>query len=136
MMLTYKYRVKDATSGKYLNRHARAVNYVWNYCCEIQREAQRRWRAGMQSCWPTAFDLIKLCTGTAADLGLHSDTVQTVPAVHCVARCQARMPSVPGQFRSAPQTWMDCVYPTCLEGGWLDGRLPQTQVLLLDVAGD
>jgi len=32
----------------------------------------------MQSCWPTAFDLIKLCTGTAADLGLHSDTVQTV----------------------------------------------------------
>ena len=77
-MLTYKYRVKDATSGKYLNRHARAVNYGWNYCCEIQREAQRRWRAGMQSCWPTAFDLIKLCTGTAADLGLHSDTVQTV----------------------------------------------------------
>src|SRR5215471_8451069 len=28
-----------------------------------------------------------------------------LPAVHCVARCQARMPSVPGQFRSAPQTW-------------------------------
>src|SRR5215471_13456412 len=75
MMLTDKYRVKDATSGKYLNRHARAVNYGWNYCCAIQREAQRRWRAGMQSCWPTAFDLIKLCTGTAADLGLHSDTV-------------------------------------------------------------
>jgi transposase len=28
--------------------------------------------------WPTAFDLIKLCTGAAADLSLHSDTVQTI----------------------------------------------------------
>src|SRR5215471_18851147 len=77
MMLTDKYRVKDATSGKYLNRHARGELWM-ELLCEIQREAQRRWRAGMQPCWPTAFDLIKLCTGTAADLGLHSDTVQTV----------------------------------------------------------
>jgi IS605 OrfB family transposase len=28
--------------------------------------------------WPTAFDLIKLCTGAAAELGLHSDTVAAV----------------------------------------------------------
>src|SRR5690606_6751462 len=28
--------------------------------------------------WPSAFDLIKLCTGSAAELGLHSDTVQTI----------------------------------------------------------
>jgi transposase len=28
--------------------------------------------------WPSAYDLIKLCTGSAAPLGLHSDTVQTI----------------------------------------------------------
>jgi putative transposase len=32
----------------------------------------------MQVRWPTAFDLIKLCTGSSAQLGLHSDTVQTI----------------------------------------------------------
>jgi hypothetical protein len=28
--------------------------------------------------WLSAFDWIKLCTGNAAELGLHSDTVQTI----------------------------------------------------------
>ena len=77
-MLTFKYRVKDATVGKHLDRHSRAVNYVWNYCNAIQREAEARWRAGRVSKWPSAFDLVKLCTGAGADLGLHSDTVQTI----------------------------------------------------------
>ena len=78
MMLTYKFRIKDATVRKHLNRHAWATNQVWNYCCQIQREAEARWKAGRVAKWPSAFDLIKLCTGSAAELGLHSDTVQTV----------------------------------------------------------
>ena len=78
MILTYKYRIKDGTVGKHLDRHSRACNFVWNYCCQIQREAQSRWKAGRAVKWPTAFDLIKLCTGAAADLSLHSDTVQTI----------------------------------------------------------
>ncbi len=78
MILTYKYRIKDGTVGKHLDRHSRACNFVWNYCCQIQREAQSRWKAGRAAKWPTAFDLIKLCTGAAADLSLHSDTVQTI----------------------------------------------------------
>ena len=78
MMLTFKYRVKDATVGKHLNRFARASNQVCNYCCQIQRQAESRWKAGRSVRWPSAFDLIKLCTGSAAELGLHSDTVQTI----------------------------------------------------------
>lgn len=77
-MITYKFRVKDATVGKHLDRHARACNAVWNYCRRIQKQAQKRWAAGENRRWPTAFDLIKLCTGSAAELGLHSDTVQTI----------------------------------------------------------
>mgnify|MGYP005613647745 FL=1 len=78
MILTFRYRIKDATAGKHLDRHARACNYVWNYCRRVQKQAQRRWAAGENRRWPTAFDLIKLCTGSAAELGLHSDTVQTI----------------------------------------------------------
>lgn len=78
MMLAYKYRVKDATVGRQLRHHAQACNQVWNFCVATQREAERRYKAGLYIRWPSAFDLIKLCTGSAADLDLHSDTVQTI----------------------------------------------------------
>jgi putative transposase len=73
MILTYRYRIKDATTGKHLNALSRAVNRVWNYCGEIH-EASRRHNKR----WPSAFDMIKLTTGSSAMLGLHSDTVQAV----------------------------------------------------------
>lgn len=73
MLLTFKYRIKDATTDKWLNAHARAVNGVWNYCGEVQEAARRHNKK-----WPSAFDLIRLTTGSAAMLGLHSDTVQAV----------------------------------------------------------
>jgi len=78
VIITFKYRVKDSTAGKHLDRHAIAANQVWNHCNAIQREAEARWKAGRVSKWPSAFDLIKLCTGAGAMLGLHSDTVQTI----------------------------------------------------------
>lgn len=78
MMITYKFRIKDATAGKHIDRHARACNAVWNYCRRVQKQAQKKWTAGANVRWPSAFDLIKLCTGSAAELGLHSDTVQTI----------------------------------------------------------
>ena len=68
VILTYRYRIKDATTAKRLRAHARAVNYVWNYCGEIQEAARRQ-----EKRWPSAFDLIKLTTGSSALLGLHSD---------------------------------------------------------------
>jgi len=40
MILTYKFRIKDSTVGKRLDSHSRAANYVWNFCCQTQREAQ------------------------------------------------------------------------------------------------
>lgn len=86
MLLTFKYRIKDATVGKHLNRHAWACNQVWNYCCQIQREAEGRWKAGSVSRWPSAFELIRLCTGSGAELGLHSDTVQTICRQFAVSR--------------------------------------------------
>lgn len=78
-MLTFKYRVKDATAGKHLNRHAWACNQVWNFCVATQREAERRWKAGLNVRWPTAIELSALCRGVGrAGLDLHSDTVSVV----------------------------------------------------------
>jgi IS605 OrfB family transposase len=78
MILTYRYRIKDASTARHLGRHARAVNFVWNYCCEIQHKAESRWRAGQSVRWPSAFDLINLCAGASAELALHSDTISEV----------------------------------------------------------
>ena len=78
MILTYRFRVKDGSAGKRLNRHAKAANLVWNYCCEIQRRAQDKWTAGLPTKWPTAFDLINLCSGSSVELGVNSDTIQTI----------------------------------------------------------
>jgi transposase len=77
-ILTFKFRVKDSVAGRHLARHAIACNQVWNFCVATQREAERRRRAGMTTRWPTTFDLIKLCVGVSVELGLHSDTVQTI----------------------------------------------------------
>jgi transposase len=81
MILTFKYRIKDATTAKHLNRHAWASNQVWNYCCQIQREAENRWKAGLTGQkvrWPSFFDLDRLTASVAAELGLHSDTVKAI----------------------------------------------------------
>ena len=85
-ILTFKFRLKDKTRGKHLARHAIAANQVWNFCAAIQREARRRRALGSPVRWPSAFDLIKLCTGSGALLGLHSDTVQTICRQFAVSR--------------------------------------------------
>lgn len=86
MIIALKYRIKDKTSRKRLEANARAANFVWNYCCQIQREAEDRWKAGRVARWPTAFDLDKLCAGVAADIGVHSDTVFCVCRQFVISR--------------------------------------------------
>ncbi|HVC29649.1 MAG TPA: RNA-guided endonuclease TnpB family protein [Steroidobacteraceae bacterium] len=80
-MLTYRYRIKDATCGRHLRRQAREVNRVWNYCGEIHYAARRHNKR-----WPSGFDLIKLTGGSSKLLGLHSDTVQAVCKQFAIAR--------------------------------------------------
>lgn len=72
-MLTFRYRIKDATSGKHLRRLGWACNTVWNFCQEVSLLALRRDKR-----WLTAFDLINLCAGASAELGLHSDTIAEI----------------------------------------------------------
>ena len=81
MVLTYRYRIKDAATGRHLRQQARAVNQVWNYCGETQNAARRHNKR-----WPSGFDLIKLTLGSSKLLGLHSDTVQAVCKQFSISR--------------------------------------------------
>lgn len=90
MILTYRYRVKDKTSAKHLRRMAGGVNYAWNFCCAVQREAERRWRGGGAGRWPSRFELVRLMTGASADLGVHSDTLGAVARQFSASRNVAR----------------------------------------------
>jgi len=96
VILTYRYRVKDASKAtrRALRSQARSVNFLWNYCCQVDREAQRRWKAGAAVKRPRAFDLANLCRGVTKDLGIHSDTVDAVCRKFCDARdaCFPRTP--------------------------------------------
>lgn len=89
-IITFKYRVKDASSRRHLARHAIACNQVWNFCVATQREAQRRRRGGMNVHWPSAFDLITLCVGVSAQLDIHSDTVSAICRQFVASRTAAR----------------------------------------------
>ena len=74
------------------------MNFVWNYCCEIDREAASRWKAGRVARRPSAFDLANLCRGVTKELGVHSDTIDAICRKFSDAR-HACFPKTP-RFRS------------------------------------
>ena len=69
-VVTYRFRLKDKHAAE-LNRQARAVNVVWNYCNEMQQKAVRSGRR-----WLTAIDLQKLTAGSSKQLDIHAHTIQ------------------------------------------------------------
>lgn len=91
MIRTYRYRLKDRSASKALQRHAYAANQVWNYCAAQQRDTVRRYRDGAPPRrWAAHFDLQKLCAGTGAELGIHQQTVGEVCRVFAQARDKAK----------------------------------------------
>lgn len=71
-VLVMRLRLRDKHARE-LNRQARAVNFVWNYCNETQQKAARAHRK-----WLTAVDLQRLTAGASKDLNLHAHTIQKV----------------------------------------------------------
>lgn len=85
MILVYRYRVKSLNG--LLNKQARAVNYVWNFCNETQKHALK-WSKS----WPSGFDLINLTSGSSKELELHSGTVSDVCQQYAKSRSQLKRP--------------------------------------------
>src|SRR5262249_31496423 len=82
-LLTYKYRMKDSTSGAALGKMAGAIHYVWNSCQEVSLLAYRRNKTFL-----SAYDLHKLTAGTSKDLHLSADTIQQVCTEYVTRRRQ------------------------------------------------
>ena len=85
MILVYRYRVKSLSG--LLNKQSRAVNFVWNFCNDRQKDALRFGRR-----WHTGFDLNKLTAGSSKELGLHSGTVNAVCEQYAKSRSQKKRP--------------------------------------------
>lgn len=85
MKLTYRYRVKSLTG--LLNKQARAVSYVWNYCNDVQKHALRWGKR-----WPSAYELMRLTSGTSTELRLHSSTINQVCDQYVSSRIRAGRP--------------------------------------------
>ena len=85
MILVYRYRVKSLNG--LLNKQARAVSYVWNFCNDRQKDALRFGRR-----WHTGFDLNKLTVGSSRELGLHSGTVNAVCEQYAKSRAAKKRP--------------------------------------------
>ena len=85
MIVVYRYRVKSLNG--LLNLWARAVNFVWNYCNDRQKDALRFGRP-----WLTGFDLNKLTTGSSKELGLHSGSINGTCEQFAKSRAQHHRP--------------------------------------------
>jgi putative transposase len=70
-----------------LNQQSRVVNFVWNYCNDIQKHALK-WNKP----WATGFDLNVLTTASGKELGLHSGTANAVCEQYAKSRSQRRRP--------------------------------------------
>lgn len=84
-MLTFRYRIKDSTSGKHLQRMAWACNRVWNFANETSLLVWRR-----EKRFISAFELINLCAGAGHELGLHTDTISEICNEYVKKRKQFR----------------------------------------------
>jgi putative transposase len=100
VVLTYRYRVKSLTG--LLNKQARAVNFVWNYCNDRQLDAVRWDRK-----WLTGFDLNYLAAGSGKELGLLANTVNAVCEEYAKSRHQRRRPYL--RYRGKKSLgWVPC----------------------------
>jgi len=87
MIKTFQYCVKDSVTRKHLDAHARAVNFVWNFCNDTQKHALK-WRKK----WLSGFDLSNLCAGSSRELNLHSQTIQAICEEYAQRRADKKRP--------------------------------------------
>jgi putative transposase len=84
--LTFKFRLRDKHAAE-LNRQARAVSFVWNFCNETQKKAAQSHRK-----WLSTFELQKLTNGASKDLDIHAHTIQRVCREYATRRDQFKKP--------------------------------------------
>ena len=89
LITTYQYRIKDSQKKKKkkLWEKAGLVNFVWNYCNDVQKQAVQKNRK-----WLNHIDLKNLTSGTSEHIPLHSQTIQAICEEYHTRRQQAHQP--------------------------------------------
>jgi putative transposase len=85
MNLTFHYRIRNFNG--FLNSLARKVNFVWNYCNDIQRQAVKAHRP-----WLNKLDLSYLTAGTSELLELNSHSIRATCFEYAAKRTQTKKP--------------------------------------------
>lgn len=84
--IVLKHRLRDKSASS-LNKMARTVNFVWNYCNDTQKHAfEKRW--AWKDKWLCAETLEDLTAGASADLNLQAATIQKVCQQYVKSRKQ------------------------------------------------
>jgi IS605 OrfB family transposase len=99
MILVYRYRVKSLNG--LLNEQSRAVNFVWNFYNDRQKDVLRFGRR-----WHTGFDLNRLTCGASRELGIHSGTINAVCEQYAKSRSQKKRPFLRYRGRRRSLGWV------------------------------
>jgi IS605 OrfB family transposase len=94
-VITIKLRLKDKHASE-LNRQAKAVNYVWNFCNETQSKAANDGRK-----WLSNYTLQKLTAGAGTMLHLSAQTVCKICETYDRSRRQQKRASLRYRGRKA-----------------------------------
>jgi putative transposase len=81
MIRTLKYRIKDSTSRKRLEKLAGAVNFVWNYINDLSYRNIKEYGRFL-----SAFDITYYLIGGSKELNLGSDSLGEIARVYITAR--------------------------------------------------
>lgn len=100
MIITYRYRVKNHLGE--LNRQARVVNYIWNYCNEMQKLTVHFGRKSL-----TWFDLNYLVPGVSKELRISPGTVYAVCRQYSQSRSKNKRPFLRWRGRKNLK-WVPC----------------------------
>jgi putative transposase len=106
MKLTFHYRIKNMSG--FLDGAARKVNFVWNYCNDVQRQAVKAHRQ-----WMSGFDISYLTAGSSDTLKLNSQTIKAVGEQYAQSRAQFKKPWLKWRGRKS-LGWVPLKY-TCLK---------------------
>lgn len=101
ILRTLKFRIKDSASRKVLKEMSHSVNFVWNYCNEVNQERWKKFRKTF-----TGFELNNLTAGCAKDLGLHSATVNAVAEQFAKSCKQAKRIRLSWRSRKRSLGWI------------------------------
>ena len=101
MIKTFQFRIKDSSRKTKLKILSSRVNFVWNY---LNRTSAFAWKRDRK--WLSEFDLNNLISGTSKELGLASDTIQSIVKEFVVRRNKRKKPSLRKRYYKDNLGWI------------------------------